>query len=93
VIGNHTLAQLSEVALFLLCVFIVGPHPSGALDRASRLIIDLLKPGGVLVLRDYDLGKMVKRKLVVGGGWGARQAMASSARALALAAASLCCWG
>ena len=58
--SNSVLAQSADVAILLFCLSAIGPHPSPSLDRAARHVIDMLKPGGTLVLRDYgrlDEGK------------------------------------
>lgn len=48
-----TLANSADVAILLFCLSAIGPHPSAALSRAARHAIDILKPGGTLVIRDY----------------------------------------
>jgi methyltransferase-like protein 6 len=48
-----TLANSADVAILLFCLSAIGPHPSAALSRAARHAIDVLKPGGTLVIRDY----------------------------------------
>jgi len=48
-----TLANSADVAILLFCLSAIGPHPSAALSRAARHVIDILKPGGTLVIRDY----------------------------------------
>ena len=47
------LENSADVAILLFCLSAIGPHPSAALSRASRHVIDILKPGGTLVIRDY----------------------------------------
>lgn len=47
------LENTADVAILLFCLSAIGPHPSAALSRASRHVIDILKPGGTLVIRDY----------------------------------------
>eukprot|EP00985_Skeletonema_marinoi_P022548 scaffold14436_cov135-Skeletonema_marinoi.AAC.1 len=48
-----TLANSADVAILLFCLSAIGPHPSAALSRAARHAMDMLKPGGTLVIRDY----------------------------------------
>lgn len=50
---QDTLANSADVAILLFCLSAIGPHPSTALSRAARHVIDILKPGGTLVIRDY----------------------------------------
>ena len=49
----EVLANSADVAVLLFCLSAVGPHPSPPLERAARHVVDILKPGGTLVLRDY----------------------------------------
>lgn len=48
-----TLANSADVAILLFCISAIGPHPSPELTRAARHVMDMLKPGGILVVRDY----------------------------------------
>ena len=48
-----TLAGSADVAILLFCLSAIGPHPSPPLTRAAQHVIDILKPGGVLLMRDY----------------------------------------
>eukprot|EP00956_Cyclotella_meneghiniana_P016038 scaffold25098_cov64-Cyclotella_meneghiniana.AAC.1 len=48
-----TLANSADVAILLFCISAIGPHPSPELTRAARHVMDMLKPGGILVIRDY----------------------------------------
>jgi len=63
---EEVLAGSADVAILLFCLSAVGPHPSPALDRAARHAIEMLKPGGVLVLRDY--GRLDEAQLKLGAG-------------------------
>lgn len=49
----QSLANSADVALLLFCISAIGPHPSPNLRRAARNVIDMLRPGGILVMRDY----------------------------------------
>ena len=50
---SSTLAGSADVAILLFCLSAIGPHPSPPLARAAQNVIDMLKPGGVLLMRDY----------------------------------------
>jgi SAM-dependent methyltransferase len=50
---KQTLANSADIAMLLFCLSAIGPHPSLALSRAAQHVIDMLKPGGVLIVRDY----------------------------------------
>lgn len=50
---TQSLANTADVAILLFCLSAIGPHPSLALRRAARNVIDMLRPGGVLLFRDY----------------------------------------
>jgi SAM-dependent methyltransferase len=50
---HKLLANSADVAILLFCLSAIGPHPSHALRHAARNIIDMLRPGGTLVIRDY----------------------------------------
>ena len=52
-VQSTTLANSADVAILLFCLSAIGPHRSAALSRAARHAIDMLKPGGTLVIRDY----------------------------------------
>ncbi|KAL3804432.1 hypothetical protein HJC23_011360 [Cyclotella cryptica] len=61
-----TLCNSADIAILLFCLSATGPHPSPALSRAARHVIDMLKPGGVLVIRDY--GRLDEAQLKLGAG-------------------------
>jgi SAM-dependent methyltransferase len=50
---HQSLANSADVAILLFCLSAIGPHPSPALRRAAQNVIDMLRPGGTLVIRDY----------------------------------------
>lgn len=50
---QKSLANSADVAILLFCLSAIGPHPSTALARAARHVMDMLKPGGILIIRDY----------------------------------------
>ena len=50
---QEVLANSSDVAILLFCLSAIGPHPSPSLSRAAQHAIDMLRPGGTLVIRDY----------------------------------------
>ena len=50
---HQSLMNSADVVILLFCLSAIGPHPSPALRRAARNVIDMLRPGGILVLRDY----------------------------------------
>lgn len=59
----QSLANSADVAILLFCLSAIGPHPSPALRRAAQNVIDMLRPGGTLVIRDYgrlDEGAVMK---------------------------------
>ena len=61
-----TLANSADVAILLFCLSAIGPHPSQDISRAARHVIDMLRPGGVLVIRDY--GRLDEAQLKLGKG-------------------------
>jgi len=67
-IGNlkqqEVLSNSADVAILLFCLSAIGPHPSPPLSRAAKHVIDMLKPGGVLVFRDY--GRLDEAQLKLG---------------------------
>lgn len=63
---SQTLCNSADIAILLFCLSAIGPHPSPALSRAARHVIDMLKPGGVLVMRDY--GRLDEAQLKLGAG-------------------------
>ncbi|KAL9186261.1 hypothetical protein ACHAXT_005499 [Thalassiosira profunda] len=66
-VGNaQTLANSADVAILLFCLSAIGPHPSASLDRAARHVIDMLRPGGTLVIRDY--GRLDEAQMKLGKG-------------------------
>mmetsp|Transcript_32904 Transcript_32904/g.69236 ORF Transcript_32904/g.69236 Transcript_32904/m.69236 type:complete len:533 (-) Transcript_32904:82-1680(-) len=62
----QVLANSADVAILLFCLCAIGPHPSPSLERAARHVIDMLKPGGILVIRDY--GRLDEAQLKLGTG-------------------------
>ena len=48
-----TLANSADVAILMFCLSAIGPHPSTALSLAAKHAMDMLKPGGTLIIRDY----------------------------------------
>jgi SAM-dependent methyltransferase len=60
------LANSADVAILLFCLSAVGPHPSTALSRAANHAMDMLKPGGILIIRDY--GRLDEAQLKLGKG-------------------------
>ena len=60
----QVLSNSADVAILLFCLSAIGPHPSPSLSRAARHVIDMLKPGGVLVFRDY--GRLDEAQLMLG---------------------------
>ena len=52
-IRQEGLANSADVAILLFCLSAIGPHPSPSLSRAAKHAIDMLRPGGTLVIRDY----------------------------------------
>ena len=50
---QQSLANSADVAILLFCLSAIGPHPSSTLRRAAQHVRKMLKPGGILVLRDY----------------------------------------
>lgn len=63
---GQTLANSADVAILLFCLSAIGPHPSPALTRAAQHAMSMLKPGGVLVFRDY--GRLDEAQLKLGRG-------------------------
>ena len=61
---SKVLKNSADVAILLFCLSAVGPHPSTPLNRAARHLIDMLKPGGTLVIRDY--GRLDEAQMKLG---------------------------
>ena len=62
----QSLANSADVAILLFCLSAIGPHPSSDLTRAARHVMDMLKPGGILVIRDY--GRLDEAQFKLGAG-------------------------
>mmetsp|Transcript_9818 Transcript_9818/g.22979 ORF Transcript_9818/g.22979 Transcript_9818/m.22979 type:complete len:638 (-) Transcript_9818:861-2774(-) len=67
---SSTLAGSADVAILLFCLSAIGPHPSPPLARAAQHVIDMLKPGGVLLMRDYGMLDEAQLKLGKGAAIG-----------------------
>jgi len=61
---QKVLSNSADVAILLFCLSAIGPHPSPSLSRAATHVIDMLKPDGVLVFRDY--GRLDEAQLKLG---------------------------
>ncbi|KAL7469933.1 hypothetical protein ACHAXS_010175 [Conticribra weissflogii] len=64
--SKQTLANSADIAILLYCLSAIGPHPSPALSRAAHHAMDMLKPGGTLVIRDY--GRLDEAQMKLGTG-------------------------
>ncbi|KAL7529552.1 LOW QUALITY PROTEIN: hypothetical protein ACHAXR_003022 [Thalassiosira sp. AJA248-18] len=62
--SQQVLANSADVAILLFCLSAIGPHRSPSLARAARNVIDMLKPGGTLVIRDY--GRLDEAQMKLG---------------------------
>jgi len=62
--SQQVLSNSADMAILLFCLSAIGPHPSPSLSRAARHVIDMLKPGGILVFRDY--GRLDEAQLKLG---------------------------